>query len=103
MSNIKCIFILIYCVFYYKVEEHNVNISKDFRKKNSMTGKYDVVRMSVKNLLEHNSVRVQGWIDDIAKDDPKGAVDTIIKLMEFHMPKMARQEKQLLDICRAPA
>jgi hypothetical protein len=44
-------------------------------------------------LCEASIPRMQGWLDQIAEDDgPKAAMDTLIKLLDFFTPKLARQE-----------
>ncbi len=49
-------------------------------------------REAIALLVEGNISKLQGWIDQIAADDPKAAVDTLVKLLEYHVPKLARTE-----------
>ena len=49
-------------------------------------------REAIALLVEGNMVKMQGWLDRIAADDPKAAVDTMVKLLEYHVPKLARTE-----------
>jgi len=32
------------------------------------------------------------WLERVAKDDPKGAIDCYTKVLEYYVPKLARQE-----------
>jgi hypothetical protein len=36
--------------------------------------------------------RCQAWLDDIAADDPSKAFDLYLKMLEYHVPKLARSE-----------
>lgn len=49
-------------------------------------------REAVALLVEGNLPKLQGWLDRIAADDPKAAMDTFVKLLEYHVPKLARTE-----------
>jgi hypothetical protein len=49
-------------------------------------------REAIALLVEGNMDKMQGWLDQIAASDPKAAIDSIIKLMEYHVPKLARAE-----------
>lgn len=50
------------------------------------------VREAIAKLAEANVGRVQRWLDAIAKTDPDKALDLYLKLIEYHVPKLARQE-----------
>jgi len=44
-------------------------------------------------LVEASIPRMQGWLDTIAEEDgAKAAMDTMLKLMEYYAPKLARSE-----------
>lgn len=49
-------------------------------------------REAIALLLDNNVDKVQGWLDRVAKRDPKGALMAFIALLEFGVPKLARQE-----------
>lgn len=49
-------------------------------------------REAIALLVEANLPKLQGWLDRIAADDPKAALDTLVKLLEYHVPKLARTE-----------
>lgn len=49
-------------------------------------------REAIAKFVDGNSDRMQGWLEQIAKDDPKGAFDRLMAVMEYHVPKLARTE-----------
>lgn len=51
-------------------------------------------REAIANFIDQNSNKLNGWLDEIYAD--KGAVaafDSFHKLLEFHVPKLARTEQ----------
>ena len=50
------------------------------------------VRNAYQQLVEANLENMTAWLAQIAADDPKEAMDTMIKLSEYVIPKLARQE-----------
>lgn len=51
------------------------------------------MRAVVSQFVEQNSAKMQGWIDKIEQDDgPLEAFKRIEALMEYCIPKLARQE-----------
>lgn len=49
-------------------------------------------REAVALLVEGNLPKLQGWLDRIAEEDAKAALDSMVKLLEYHVPKLARTE-----------
>ena len=50
-------------------------------------------REAIARFVDGNSERLQGWLDEIAKEDgPKAAFACVVDLLEFHVPKLARTE-----------
>jgi hypothetical protein len=50
-------------------------------------------REAIGRFVDGNSERLQGWLDEIAeRDGPKAAFQCVVDLLEFHCPKLARQE-----------
>ena len=47
-----------------------------------------VIRGIFSNILDNNSDKIQGWIDEVAKDDPAKALDIYLKFSAFVIPKM---------------
>ena len=86
-------------------------------------------RESVACFVEGNVDRLNGWLEDIAqgipdevvetvdddgnkkqtvtkwliKPDPKAAYDSLMSVVEYHIPKLARTEQQFLDKDGRPA
>jgi DNA-binding MurR/RpiR family transcriptional regulator len=50
------------------------------------------IRDAYKKLLEDNLDNMSLWLAQIAADDPNKAVDMMLKLSEYILPKLARQE-----------
>jgi hypothetical protein len=50
------------------------------------------IREAYKILIEANLSNMTNWISDIAKDNPEKAVDLLIKLSEYVVPKLNRTE-----------
>ncbi len=49
-------------------------------------------RAAIADFVDGNAERLVGWLDRIAEDDPKAAFDCFMSVVEFHIPKLARQE-----------
>lgn len=50
------------------------------------------VREAIATLAQANVGRCQAWLDRIAVDDPDKAFDLYLKMLEYHVPKLARSE-----------
>lgn len=50
------------------------------------------VREAISKLAEGNVERCQEWLDRIAVEDPEKALRLFLDLIEYHIPKLARQE-----------
>lgn len=46
-------------------------------------------------LIENNLDKLQEWLDTIAENDPKAAFDIVLKLAEYVIPKLQRQEHRV--------
>jgi hypothetical protein len=50
-------------------------------------------REAIARFVDGNVERLQEWLDQIAeRDGPRAAFDCLVSLLEFHCPKLARQE-----------
>lgn len=52
-------------------------------------------REAIAKLVDGNTHRLEGWLDDIAKDEKQGpavAFKLLMDVMEYHVPKLARHE-----------
>lgn len=50
------------------------------------------VRATVALIAGQNIGRVQEWLDRIALGDPDRALDLYLRMLEYHIPKLARAE-----------
>lgn len=67
------------------------------RKKGTPNKSTDRARNAIAEFCESNTERMQGWLDDIAKDNPYQAISIVKDLLEYHVPKLQRTEQQFLD------
>lgn len=69
---------------------------EDKRSKGRPKGRGNKVTMEIReayqNLVEMNLDNMSAWIAQIAAENPEKAMDTMIKLSEYVIPKLARQE-----------
>lgn len=49
-------------------------------------------REAIANFVDDNAHRLQGWLDQIAKDDPEKAFRCLKDILEFHVPRLERTE-----------
>ena len=50
-------------------------------------------RQAIASFVDGNADRLQGWLDEIAKDQgPAAAFKCFADLLEYHVPKLARTE-----------
>jgi hypothetical protein len=50
-------------------------------------------REAIARFVDGNADRLQGWLDQIAEEKgPQAAFDCFSTLLEYHVPKLARQE-----------
>jgi hypothetical protein len=50
------------------------------------------VREALASLAKGNIGKAQTWLDRTAKKDPGRALDLYLRLLEYHVPKLARSE-----------
>lgn len=62
------------------------------RKAGSANKSTAAIREAYQNLLEDNLDNMNRWLAIIGDKDPKGAVELMIKLSEYIVPKLARTE-----------
>lgn len=55
------------------------------------------LRTAIAELTEANFTEIQGWLDYVAMVDPKGALDILLRMLEFSVPKLSRVEAQITD------
>jgi len=54
-----------------------------------------LAREAIAKFVDNNTERLQGWLDDIAKDSPEKAFNCVRDLIEYHVPKLARTETKV--------
>ena len=50
------------------------------------------IKKAYAQLVEGNLDRIQGWLDEVAADSPKEALDFLIKLSPFVIPKKTESD-----------
>lgn len=50
------------------------------------------VRKAIALFAENNVDKLQDWLDRLGDEDPGRAIDAFAKLIEYHIPKLGRQE-----------
>jgi hypothetical protein len=50
------------------------------------------VRAAISAFAENNADKLQGWLDRVAVRDPAKAVELFARLLEYHVPRLARTE-----------
>ena len=62
------------------------------RKKGTPNRVTKAVREAIARLAESTVDQVAGWLTTVAADDPAKALDLWLKMIEYHIPKLARTE-----------
>lgn len=62
------------------------------RKKGALNHTTRDVRVAVGMIAERNASKIDGWLARVARKNPAKAIDLYIKLIEYHIPKLSRQE-----------
>lgn len=50
-------------------------------------------REAISAFVDGNAERLSGWLDQIALNDPKDAFNAFMSVVEYHIPKLQRQER----------
>ncbi len=74
----------------FKGGDHNINRAGKKPGTKNKTTKH--IREAYQKLTEDNLDNMNIWLAQIAADDPGKAMDTMIKLSEYILPKLARTE-----------
>jgi len=62
-------------------------------RKGSPNKSTQAAREAIAAFVDGNADRLQGWLDEIAAEKgPQAAFDCFSTLLEYHVPKLARQE-----------
>jgi len=54
-------------------------------------------REAIAEFVEGNIDRLNEWLADIAKKDPQKAFDSLMSVVEYHIPKLQRTEQRFVD------
>lgn len=68
------------------------NINRAGRKKGTLNKNTKQIREAYQKLTEDNLDNMSIWLSQIAGDDPAKAMDLMLRLSEYIIPKLARQE-----------
>ena len=68
------------------------NINKNGRPPGSPNKHTRDIRQAYQNLVEMNLENMTTWLSSVAAEDPEKAMDLMLKLSEYIIPKLARQE-----------
>jgi hypothetical protein len=70
--------------------DHNIN--REGRPKGVPNKSTKQIREAYQKLTEDNLENMSIWLAQIAADDPKSALDMMLRLSEYIIPKLARTE-----------
>jgi hypothetical protein len=62
------------------------------RKKGAVNRSTRDVRAIVAKVAEKNGPKLDAWLSRVARKNPAKAIDLYIRLIEYHIPKLSRQE-----------
>ena len=68
------------------------NINRAGKKPGTVNRTTKHIREAYQKLTEDNLDNMSLWLNQIAQDDPAKAMDTMIRLSEYILPKLARTE-----------
>ena len=75
--------------------DHNINrAGRTVGTKNNST---KMIKEAYAMLVENNLENMSGWLNEIAANDPKAAMELVIKLSERFVPALARTELTAAD------
>lgn len=67
------------------------------RPKGSTSEEIKKAREAIAKFCDFNTAKIQSWFDQVAAENPDKALEILHKYLEFHVPKLSRQEQQALD------
>ena len=68
------------------------NINRAGKKKGTLNKNTRMIREAYQKLTEDNLDNMSRWVSQVASEDPAKALDIMIKLSEYIIPKLARTE-----------
>ena len=79
------------------MSDHGGKRTGSGRPKGQGNKKDELARQAIAKFVDGNAERLQGWLDEIAEDSPEKAFNAFTGLLEYHVPKLSRQEQQALN------
>ena len=73
-------------------KKNDPNINTEGRQKGSQNKYTKQVKEAMGMLLENNLDNLSIWLAQVAADDPKAAMDIVIRLSERFVPKLSQQQ-----------
>lgn len=73
-------------------KKNDPNINTEGRQKGSQNKYTKQVKEAMGMLLENNLDNLSLWLAQVAADDPKAAMDIVIRLSERFVPKLSQQQ-----------
>ena len=70
----------------------DANINRAGKKKGTLNKNTKQIREAYQKLTEDNLENMNKWLMQTAQDDPSRALDLMLKLSEYIIPKLARTE-----------
>ena len=68
------------------------NINRAGKPKGTLNKTTKEIREAYQKLTENNLDNMSVWLADVAAENPEKALDIMIRLSEYVIPKLARQE-----------
>lgn len=62
------------------------------RRKGSVNKDTKDVRLIIAKVAEKNGAKLSAWLDRVARKNPAKAIDLYLRMIEYHIPKLSRQE-----------
>lgn len=59
-------------------------------------------RQAIALFVDNNAHRLEGWLDKVAVDNPAKAFELFQSVVEYHIPKLARQDNTSSDGTMTP-
>lgn len=50
------------------------------------------LRQVIADIADRQAPKVEAWLEKVAEDDPGKALDLFLRMIEYHIPKLARTE-----------
>jgi len=59
-------------------------------------------REAIAMFVDNNAHRLEGWLDQVAQENPEKAFQLFQSVVEYHVPKLARTEQTLTGVDGGP-